>query len=324
MKPRKSTARQAAQQYDITVKELLQAAPPKLLELILGAPLAEILTVELPKVRVRRPDFVVRTTRSDIVQIEVQSDNDGDMEWRMLEYYPLLRKLFGRPPIQIVLYIGPKPLKMAGRIDEPRLQFRYEVIDLSKMDAEVLLKSKSVDDKILAILCHADNEQRKIQRILQSLTPFPAKIQGDKIAQLLILSQLRGLANMITQEVQRQHTLKEILSESPAWHNLMRELYKETITQEVKQAVKNALQLADKKAALAEKRIVQAAEKKAAQRVAQVTHDEQVRLLTRLLESKFGKVPKWAKEKMTAANKRTLEKWAVRLLKAESLEEALR
>lgn len=85
MKPRKSTAKQAAQQYDITVKELLQAAPPKLLELILGAPLAEILTAELPKVRIRRPDFVVRTTRGDIVQIEVQSDNDDDMEWRMLE-----------------------------------------------------------------------------------------------------------------------------------------------------------------------------------------------------------------------------------------------
>lgn len=295
MKPRKSTARQAAQQYDITVKELLQAAPPKLLELILGAPLAEILTVELPKVRVRRPDFVVRTTRSDIVQIEVQSDNDGDMEWRMLEYYPLLRKLFGRPPIQIVLYIGPKPLKMAGRIDEPRLQFRYEVIDLSKMDAEVLLKSKSVDDKILAILCHADNEQRKIQRILQSLTPFPAKIQGDKIAQLLILSQLRGLANMITKEIERRDAfLYEILSNTPTWKAMVEEV--------------------------AEKKAAPIAEKKVVARL----HEEQVRLLTRLLESKFGKVPKWAKEKVAAANKRTLEKWIVRLLKAQSLEETLR
>ncbi len=62
MNRRKSNAKQAAQQYDITVKELLQAAPPKLLQLLLGQQPVEILTVEFPKVRVRRPDFVVRTT----------------------------------------------------------------------------------------------------------------------------------------------------------------------------------------------------------------------------------------------------------------------
>jgi hypothetical protein len=292
MKPRKS--KQPAQQYDITVKELLQAAPPKLLELILGAKPAEFLTVEFPKIRLRRPDFVVRTQRDDIKQIEVQSDNDDDMEWRMLEYYPLLRKLFGRPPMQIVLYIGPKPLKMAGRIDEPNLQFRYEVIDLSTIEAEVLLKSKSVDDKILAILCHADDEQRKVRRILQSLRPLPAKIQGDKITQLLVLSRLRGLTDMITQEVQRQNALREILSES--------KVFMEWLS---KEAEKKAIPLAEKKAV-------------------QLAHKEQVRFFTRLLESKFGKTPIWAKEKIAAANTRTLEKWAVRLLKAETLEEALR
>ncbi len=182
---RKSPTKQTAQQYDITVKELLQAAPPKLLQLIWGTQPVEILTVDFPKVRMRHPDFVVRTKRGDIEQLEVQSDNDDDMEWRMLEYYPLLRKLFGRPPIQRVLYIGQKPLKMIGHIDEPNLQFRYEVIDLRQIDAELLLKSKSVEDRIFAILCHADNAQTNIRRILHSLSPLPAKIQGDKIEQLL-------------------------------------------------------------------------------------------------------------------------------------------
>ncbi len=280
MKPRKS--KQPAQQYDITVKELLQAALPKLLELILGAKPAEILTVEFPKIRLRRPDFVVRTERDDIEQIEVQSDNDGDMEWRMLEYYPLLRKLFGRPPLQRVLYIGQKPLRMAGHIDEPNLQFRYEVIDLRDIDAEALLKSNSVEDLIMAILCHADNEQLKVRRILQSLRPLPAKIQGDKITQLLVLSRLRSLTNVVVEEVKKMTTLQQILSETPAWNKWMDEI--------------------------AEERTLKA----------------EAKLLTRQLETLHGKLPKWAKEKISTANTRTLEKWAVRLLKADTLEETLR
>lgn len=202
--------------------------------------------------------------------------------------------------MQIVLYIGPKPLKMAGRIDDPNLQFRYEVIDLSTIDAEVLLKSKSVDDKILAILCHADDEQRKIRRILQSLTPFPAKIQGDKITQLLVLSRLRGLTDMVTEEVQRQHALQEIFAESPAL---------------TKWAHKIADQLIEQRVAHTKKDLEKDAAKTALQ--------AEAKLLTRMLEAKFGKAPKWAKEKIAAANARTLEKWAVRLLKAETLEEAL-
>ncbi|HEX4946639.1 MAG TPA: hypothetical protein VFZ34_08255 [Blastocatellia bacterium] len=288
MKPR--TSKQPAQQYDITVKELLQAAPPKLLELVLGAKPAEILTVELPKVRPRRPDFVARTIRDEIKHLEVQSDNDEDMEWRMLEYYPLLRKLFGRSPIQCVLYLGQKPLKMAGYIDEPNLQFRYEVIDLRDLDAEVLLQSPSVDDRIMAILCHANDERLKVRRILKSLRPLPAKIQGDKITQLLILSRLRGLTDMITNEVKKQNILTEIIAESPFLTELTQKLV----------------------------------QKKTKEVLAQKELEAEAKLLTRQLEALHGKLPKWAKEKIATANKRTLEKWAVRLLKAKTLEEALR
>ena len=309
MKPRKSKTNQAAQQYDITVKELLQAAPPKLLQLIWGTQPVEILTVDFPKVRIRHPDFVVRTKRGDIEQLAVQSDNDDDMEWRMLEYYPLLRKLFGRPPIQRVLYIGLKPLKMVGYIDEPNLQFRYEVIDLRQIDAELLLKSKSVEDRILAILCHADNAQITIRRILHSLSPLPAKIQGDKIEKLLILSRLRGLADMVSAEVRQRNAVKEILSESKVWMEWIDE-----------EATKKAIPLAEKKAIqLAEKKAIPLAKKKAIE----LQRDALGKLLRRQLVSLYGKVPKWANEKIAAAQTRTLEKWMIRLPKAKSLEEVL-
>ncbi len=300
MNPRKSKTNQAAQQYDITVKELLQAAPPKLLQLIWGTQPVEILTVDFPKVRMRHPDFVVRTKRGGIEQLEVQSDNDDDMEWRMLEYYPLLRKLFGRPPIQRVRYIGLKPLKIVGYIDEPNLQFRYEVIDLRQIEAELLLKSKSVEDRILAILCHADNAQTTIRRILHSLSPLPAKIQGDKIEQLLILSRLRGLTTMVSNEVRQRNAVKEILRETGVWQEWVNE-----------EAEKISVQKLEKAARLAEKQ------------AAQARRDERIKLLTRQLETLYGTLPKWANEKIAAAQSRTLEKWMMRLLKAKSLEEVL-
>lgn len=332
MKPRTSRAKPPAQQYDITVKELLQAAPPKFLELVLGAKPAEFLTVEFPKVRLRRPDFLIRTERNDIEQLEIQSDNDDDMEWRMLEYYPLLRKLFGRPPLQRVLYLGQKPLKMIGQINEPNLQFRYEVIDLREIDANALLKSRAIEDHILAILCHADDAQITIRRILHSLTPLPAKIQGDKIEQLLVLSRLRGLTDMVTQEVQqRRKVVKEILYESPAWREYLMELYKELYPEKVdrdvervQKAAEKKVALAEKKASLAEKKAMLAEKKKAAQQIAQTVRDTRVELLTRQLETLYGKLPKWAHEKIAAAQTRTLEKWMMRLLKAKSLEEVLR
>jgi hypothetical protein len=189
------------------------------------------------------------------------------------------------------------------------LQFRYEVIDVRQIDAEFLLKSKSVEDRIMAILCHADNAQTTIRRILHSLTPLPAKIQSDKIEQLLVLSRLRGLTDMVTQEVQRRNALKEILSESKVWMEWIRR-------EAEKEAIPLANRLAEKKAA----QIARLAEKKAAQS----QRDDRIKLLTRQLETLYGKLPTWANEKIAAAQSRTLEKWMLRLLKAKSLEEVLR
>ena len=43
-------------------------------------------------------------------------------------------------------------------------------------------------------------------------------------------------------------------------------------------------------------------------------------MLSRLLQSQFGDVPAWARDKMTKADPPTLEEWGVRVLKAKSLE----
>lgn len=73
--------------------------------------------------------------------------------------------------------------------------------------------------------------------------------------------------------------------------------------------------------ALRKNKVVQKFVQKEAQKLMQ---QEEARLLTRQLETLFGKLPRWAKQKIAAAETTQLDEWAVRLLKAKTLDEVLR
>ena len=86
--------------YDTTLKELLQYGTPQLWQLIFGQQVREILTVELPSVKIRKPDIVAWLNNHVLAHVDLQSDNDNTMEWRELEYYLLLMRLYKQPPLQ--------------------------------------------------------------------------------------------------------------------------------------------------------------------------------------------------------------------------------
>ncbi len=46
-------------------------------------------------------------------------------------------------------------------------------------------------------------------------------------------------------------------------------------------------------------------------------------ILIRQIEARFGKIPKWAKKKIECADITAIEKWSIRLLKADTLKEVL-
>ena len=60
--------------YDTTLKTLFQAPPQQLLRLLVGGQAQEMLTIEYPTVRMRRPDLVVRLTDGRLYHLELQSD----------------------------------------------------------------------------------------------------------------------------------------------------------------------------------------------------------------------------------------------------------
>lgn len=271
---RKPAHEGAPQRFDATLKELLQAAPPRLMQMLTGSQPVELLTVEFPKVRMRRPDYVARLKDGRIYHLEIQSDNEVEMAWRMLDYYTLLRRLYGQPPVQQVLYIGDAPLTMVAEIAEATLSFHYELIDIRQLDGQALLASRSLEDNLLALLCRTADPQQTVRRIFSKLDRLPAKMRRDRLTQMLMLSSLRNLTDLILEEVETMTDLDEALRNSKVGQKWVRE--------------------------------------------------EAARLLTRQLETLFGKLPRWAKQKIAAAEATQLDDWAVRLLKAKTLEEVLR
>lgn len=276
-------------QFDTTIKELLKAQPPRLLAMLVGAQISEMLTVEFPSVKMRRPDFVARLTDGRILHLEIQSEGE-DMPWRMLEYYLLIRRAYGQPPTQIVLYIGEKPAKIASSIVEERLRFSCDVIDIREIDGQPLIESDSLADNLFAILCKVDDLIEVSHRIIEKIATLPGKAARNELAKLLVLSKLRGLQKIVVEEVKKAMELSvEDLMDIPF--------------------VEEAFLKGEKEG-----------EEKGKEKGKKEGMEE---MLSRMLEVRFGPLPEWAKAKIASAEIGTLENWGLRLLNASSLEEAL-
>ena len=90
--------------YDITIRDLLGRGAPALLQQLSGSAIARVETTALPSARDRRPDLLARLTDGRLLHLELQSQADPRMAWRMLEYYTLIAGRFGHEPVhQIVL-----------------------------------------------------------------------------------------------------------------------------------------------------------------------------------------------------------------------------
>lgn len=189
--------------YDTTLKELLQAGTPQLWSALIGQPVREFLTVELPSVQMRKPDFLARLDDGVILHLEIQSDNDRKMEWRELEYYQWIYRLYERPPMQCVLYVGAAPLTMNHRIVFESLQFRYRLVDIRNIGAAWMLMGDTLADNLLAVLCDYGTEVDAVEAITRRIGRLPKKEQRDWFEKLMILSGLRGAEFIVREEARK-------------------------------------------------------------------------------------------------------------------------
>jgi hypothetical protein len=181
--------------YDTTLKALFRQSPPVALQQVAGEAITRWNPVELPEVQNLRTDLLGEARDGMLVQIEIQSDNDSGMPFRMLRYSVAITDLYKRVPQQVVLYVGSGPLKMPSAYEWEFGIARYKLIDIRDLDGDALLASPSPSDNVLGILARLTERSRSVKILVEKLAKLAPHESASYARALLILAGLRpGLA----------------------------------------------------------------------------------------------------------------------------------
>ncbi|MBF0338528.1 MAG: hypothetical protein HQL05_11930 [Nitrospirae bacterium] len=189
------------QKFDIALKDIIKDVPRTFLKLLTGYETGKFIGVQFPDIQTREADIVIETSDGEIIQIEIQSTNDSMMLGRMYLYSALIYNQHKRLPIQIVLYVGNKPLNMKNNMEFGLNRYNYRLVDVRTLDGNKLIDSDDPDDNVLAILCITDDIDGTIKRILAKFSLLSPRNMENYIRKLLYLAGLRNLVYKVKQEV---------------------------------------------------------------------------------------------------------------------------
>jgi len=174
-------------EFDKTLRDLIQNIPQKFVSILTGKKGIKILDNTFPSTKERVADLVLELEDGSIFHLELQTQNDKNMPFRMLEYYLLLKQRYTNKPIkQMVLYVGDGKPNMENTLELDNLKFTYKLKDIKEIECKELLESNSLEDKILAVLCKVEDFERYIFSLADELLKLPEKQRNDYIAKLLI------------------------------------------------------------------------------------------------------------------------------------------
>jgi hypothetical protein len=288
--------------FDGTLKQVFERDRPTLLRRLTGGVAIEgFLNVELPKVHERRVDLVISLANGAILHMELQSSNDPQMAYRMLEYWPLIKARFKRPLRQTVLYVGRHKMAIPSRLEEDRVRIDYDVVDFREIPVEPLLRSGNAGDLALAVL--AGGGDGRLPEILGRAARIPGTRRKALLA-ILILSGLRGITGKVEWELERMGVIIDV-RKNPVLMRWRREAIAEGLAE-----------------GRAKGRMEGRTEGRAEGRTEGRTEGMSL-VLRELLETKFGPLPKWVGDRLSKATPARIELWAKRVLTANTLEGVL-
>jgi predicted transposase YdaD len=252
--------------------------------------------VELPEVRALRVDMVGETMDGTLVQLELQSTNDGDMALRMAEYALAVYRHFRKFPQQIVLYVGKAPLGMTGFVASHSIEFRFRLVDIRELDGAALLADESAEANVIAILMRLGDRRAAVRTVLRRIAESDPDRRQIALREFIILAGLRHLGAIIEEETKTMPILDDIMD-----HDLLGPALRRGMQQGLEQGLEQGLQ----------------------QGRAQGRMEGEQTVVMRQIEKRFGSVPAWARQRLEAMSAGEIEETALRLLDAQSLESLL-
>ncbi len=177
--------------YDRTLRDLFQDIPKGLVKLLSNKEAVELLETKFPKVEEKEADLVVKLEDDSIFHLEIQSNDDPNMPKRMLQYALMIENVHKKFPIQTVLYIGDKDIKIKNYIKTDFLDYRYDVKNIKEIDCSLLIESENINDNVLAILCNVKDIDKLLLKLNKKLSSLDNKKREDYIRKIFYLLRLR-------------------------------------------------------------------------------------------------------------------------------------
>ena len=253
----------------------------------MGFRVTKWLPTELPDVRTRQVDLLGRMPGGGLAHIELQSTNASDMAQRMAEYLLDIRRRHRAFARQLVLYVGEAPLRMSERLASPDFSFRCRIVDIRGLEASDLLNSPNLEDNILAVLGRLGDRRDAVQEVLKRIATATPGRRTRALAELTHLAGLRRVGGIIEMEIQKMPILLDIM-DNPILGPVLRK-------------------------GIAQGR-EEGREEGRAEALRAVVADQ--------LVARFGSLPARARKRLQALPPTELSALSLRLLRAESLEEA--
>jgi predicted transposase YdaD len=269
--------------YDVVVKDLFQKDRPSLLkQLAHGVEVRQFLNVELAVVEERVADLVVLLSDETILHLDFQSDNHRNMPFREGIYGLMVGQKYRRRIRQVVLYMGPKRMRMENHLDLGGIQVSYDLVDIRELDAASLLKSRNPGDYALALLSGGGIE--RLREIIRKANALPAPHRQRALTQMAILSGLRGASERLTMELKAM--------------GISVDIDQNVFLKDIRDSAKAV--------GMAEGRV-----------------EGMVAIVREQMETRFGPLPKWARERLAKASPAQAERWAKKVLTAATVEGVL-
>ncbi len=192
--------RKQMHQFDTVLKDVVLASATSLPGRLTGSNVAEWLNVEMPKVQANRLDLVGWLEDRRLFHAELQSTNDSEMIYRMLEAAQYLGRHYGVLPVQAVVYVGDERMRMMDRLRSEQLRYRIRMVDMRSYWSRDLLASPLWGDQLLAILAKHGDRRETVRAILKKITEMPKARRADALAKLMVLAGLRKAEPIVKEE----------------------------------------------------------------------------------------------------------------------------
>ncbi len=172
------------------------------------------------------------------------------------------------------------------------MRFDYELIDFRMLDGDAFLQSPDVSDNVLAVLGRLRNHRAGVATIVSRIGRLHGREREEAVAQLGILAGLRGLEQVVQEEVERMPIVVDLMK-----NKIYAESYRRAVSEaETQGMLKGKLE-------------------------GEVEGERKI--VRRMIARRFGQIPQWLDERISHTTGDELESLSIRLLDARSLNELL-